>query len=132
MNGNSLPTRFRWEAGPPLIFPVPNGTHPIVSVKDPSVVYVGGQWHVFATTADKKGNWNMVHLKFSDWKKAAKAVPDYLDSNPNLRGYHGAHQVFYFTPQKKWYLIFQSGQPQYSTSDDLNKPETWSAPQDFF
>ena len=40
--------------------------------------------------------------------------------------------MFYFRPHKRWYLIFQSQQPQYSTTDDLSKPETWTKPQDFF
>src|SRR5690606_17977245 len=49
-----------------------------------------------------------------------------------LRGYHCAPHVFYFRPHRKWYLIFQSQQPQYSTTDDISKPETWSKPKDFF
>ncbi|MDH7599672.1 MAG: non-reducing end alpha-L-arabinofuranosidase family hydrolase, partial [Sedimentisphaerales bacterium] len=50
----------------------------------------------------------------------------------NLRGYHCAPHLFYFAPHNKWYLIFQSQQPQYSTTDDISKPESWSKPQDFF
>jgi hypothetical protein len=115
-----------------LIVPIPDPKHPIVSVKDPSVVRVRGQWHVFATTADNKGAWSMIALKFSDWTKASSAKPYYMDTNPNLRGYHCAPQVFYFTPQKKWYLIFQSGQPQYSTTDEIDDPGTWTQPADFF
>jgi hypothetical protein len=46
--------------------------------------------------------------------------------------YHCAPQVLYFRPHKKWYLIFQSQQPPYSTTDDLSKPETWTKPKDFF
>jgi hypothetical protein len=74
----------------------------------------------------------MVYLNFADWSDAANAKPYYLDENPNLRGYHCAPQVFYFRPHKKWYLIYQSQQPQYSTADDLSKPETWTKPEDFF
>jgi hypothetical protein len=74
----------------------------------------------------------MVYLSFKEWSDASAAKPYYIDANPNLRGYHCAPQVFYFTPQKKWYLIFQSQQPQYSTADDPSKPETWTPPRDFF
>ena len=74
----------------------------------------------------------MVYLNFADWSQAGSAKPYYLDANPNLRGYHCAPQVFYFTPQKKWYMICVGQQPQYSTTDDISKPETWNAPQDFF
>lgn len=123
---------FQWKSSGPLIKPVSDATRKLVSVKDPTVVYYGGKWHVFATTANARGGWGMVYLSFKDWSEAATARPYYLDANPNLRGYHCAPQVFYFRPHKKWYLIFQSQQPQYSTTDDLSRPETWSRPRDFF
>ena len=37
-----------------------------------------------------------------------------------------------FTPQNKWYLIYHSGPPQYSTADDPTQPQTWTEPQSFF
>jgi len=123
---------FRWKSSGALIKPVSDDTHKLVSVKDPTVVYYGDKWHVYATTANARGSWSMVYLSFKDWPEAAKARPYYMDANPNLRGYHCAPQVFYFRPHKKWYLIFQSQQPQYSTTDDISKPETWSKPEDFF
>jgi hypothetical protein len=101
-------------------------------VKDPTVVYYDGKWHVYATTANAAGHWSMVYLRFKDWSEAAETEPYYMDDNPNLRGYHCAPQVFYFTPHKKWYLIYQSQHPQYSTTDDISEPETWTKPQDFF
>ena len=121
-----------WLSTGPLIAPIPDAQHPIVSVKDPSVVYHEGKWHVYATTADTRGGWSMVYLSFRTWAEAAQAQPYYLDQNPNLTGYHCAPQVFYFRPQNKWYLIYQSQHPTYSTSDDLAKPETWTAPKSFF
>jgi CheY-like chemotaxis protein len=103
-----------------------------VSVKDPSVVRYNDRWHIYATTAATNGAWGMVYLSFADWADAANAKPYYLDENPSLRGYHCAPQIFYFRPQKKWYLIYQSGPPQYSTADDITKPETWTKPESFF
>jgi hypothetical protein len=123
---------LRWVSTAPLLSAVPDAAHPLVSIKDPSVVFFNGRWYVYATTANTAGAWSMVYLSFADWAEAATAKPYYLDANPNLRGYHCAPQVFYFRPQQKWYLIFQSQQPQYSTADDLSRPETWSRPQDFF
>jgi hypothetical protein len=35
--------------------------------------------------------------------------------------------VFYFKPHNKWYLIYQWG-ARYSTNDDINNPDGWSAP----
>jgi len=128
-----LPSSFRWTSTGPLITAKQDATHPIVSVKDPSVVFVDGRWHVFATTASTAGSWSVVYLTFTDWSQADAAPLYYLDNSPpGLRGYHAAPQVFYFAPQSKWYLIFQSGQPQYSTNDDISKPEAWTQPVNFY
>src|SRR5262245_15271568 len=130
---SGLPTSFRWTSPGPLITAKQDSTHPIVSVKDPSVAYVDGRWHMFATTANTAGAWSIVYLTFTDWSQADTAPLTYLDNNPPaLSGYHAAPQVFYFAPQSKWYLVFQSGQPQYSTNDDIGKPEAWTRPVEFF
>lgn len=123
---------FSWTSTGPLIVPVADAQHPIISVKDPTVVYDGGKWHVYATTANTSGEWSMAYFSFSSWADAPNAKPYYMDQNPNLRGYHCAPQVFYFRPQKKWYLIYQSQPPTYSTADEVGKPETWTAPKPFF
>lgn len=128
----AIATPLRWTSSGALISPVSDPSHKIVSVKDPTVVRHGDKWHVYATTANERGHWSMVYLSFKDWPDAATAKPYYMDANPNLRGYHCAPQVFFFRPHKKWYLIYQSQHPQYSTTDDISKPETWSKPQDFF
>lgn len=128
----SLDTSFRWSSSDPLIGPLPDDAHPVLSIKDPTVVYFGERWHVFATTASEGGGWSLVYLSFKDWSAAATAPQYHLGDLPALRGYHAAPQVFFFAPQKKWYLVFQSGQPQYSTTDDITKPDSWSKPTDFF
>jgi len=120
-----------WITTGPLVHPTADERHPIVAVKDPSVVFHEGRWHIFATTAGSKG-WGMAHFSFSDWNKAKEAKPFYLDENPNLAGYNCAPQVFYFRPQKKWYMIFQSQQPRFSTTNNIGEPMSWSAPQNFF
>jgi hypothetical protein len=102
---------LKWKSSDVLIEPVSDDTHDIVSVKDPTVVYHNDMWHIYATTANTRGNWSMVYLSFKDWSEAAKAKPYYIDQNPGLRGYHCAPQVFYFRPHKKWYLIYQSQHP---------------------
>ncbi len=121
-----------WTSTEPMVFPIPNDAHPIVSVKDPTIVQYDGRWHLFATTADRSGQWGMAYYSFETWADAVNAKPYYLDQNPNLAGYNCAPMVFYFAPQKKWYLIFQSQHPRFSTTDDISDPESWSAPQDFF
>ncbi|MBN2069696.1 MAG: hypothetical protein JW739_08680 [Opitutales bacterium] len=123
---------LKWTASAPVVLPKPDDAHNIVSVKDPSVVHYNGKWHVYATTADTEGHWSMQYTSFTDWKEASKAEPYYLDQTPGLDGYHCAPHVFYFTPQKKWYMVYQSQQPQFSTTDDLSDPESWTAPENFF
>lgn len=123
---------YAWSSTGPIISAIPNATHPIVSVKDPTAVYYNNQWNVYATTADTSGNWNMVYLNFPDWSQASAAQPYYMDATPGLSGYHCAPELFYFTPRNKWYLIYQSGPPQYSTAADPTQPQTWTEPQSFF
>jgi len=127
-----LPGPFSWSSTAPLISAQPDATHPnILAVKDPSVVFYNNLWHVYATTSDGT-NWSMEYINFPTWDQAASAVPYYMDQTPGFSGYHCAPEVFFFTPQNQWYLIFQSPQPQYSTAADLSQPSTWTAPQNFF
>ena len=128
-----IATPLKWKSSGVLVRPVSDETHKIVSVKDPTVVHYDGLWHIYATAYSTSARtWSMVYLNFKDWSDAPKAKLTYIDVNPSLRGYHCAPHLFYFTPHKKWYLIFQSQQPQYCTTDDISKPETWTAPQNFF
>lgn len=127
-----IPSSFAWSSSGPVVSPAATERYPIVSVKDPSVVYFGDAWHVFATTANTNAQWSLVYSTFREWADAPSAPQFHLAENQNLVGYHAAPQVFFFEPQSRWYLIFQSGQPQYSTTDDLTRPETWSLPTNFF
>ena len=128
----TLPASFQWLSSEPLVSPIADAAHPILSVKDPSVVFYDQRWHVFATTAAENNQWSMVYVNFSDWRRAAEAPQHYLNDYPNLTGYHAAPHAFFFAPQNKWYLVFQSGQPQYSTTDDISRPESWTRPVNFF
>jgi hypothetical protein len=124
---------LRWISSGPLVKPVSDASHHLVSIKDPTIVRYGGKWHIYATVANTAGQWNMVYLNFADWSEAGTAKQVNLGTtNANLSGYHCAPQLFYFRPQKKWYLIYQSQPPTYSTTDDITKPETWSKPEFFF
>lgn len=125
-------TPLQWKSTDILIKPISDETHNIVSVKDPTIVRYKDKWHIYATTANTRGHWSMVYLSFADWADAANAKPYYIDRNPNLRGYHCAPQIFYFRPHRKWYLIYQSQHPQYSTTEDISRPETWTKPENFF
>ncbi len=129
----SIPTSFSWTSTGPLISPKSDSTHNMIAVKDPSTVYYNGQYIVYASSVNSAGNYGMEYLHFTNWSTAGAATPYFMDSNSNIgSGYHTAPQVFYFAPQNKWYLIFQSGQPQYSTNSDPTQPQNWTAPKNFF
>ena len=122
---------FNWVSSPPLISPQPDPEQMIYGVKDPSIVYVNGKYHVFMTSAGSSG-WGLAYTSFDKWSEAssAKIVP--LDKSPMGPGYRAAPQVFYFAPQKTWYLIYQGADPLYSTSNDISDPTSWTAPKPLF
>jgi hypothetical protein len=130
--GGTLPSSFRWSSSGILVSPKPDSTHPIVSVKDPTVVRWNNQWLVYGTTANTAGNWSLFYTSFADWPQAASAPVFYLDRNPNIgTGYRAAPQLFFFAPQNRWYLVYQTGPPSFSTATDPTRPDTWSAPRTF-
>jgi hypothetical protein len=129
----SIPTTYSWTSTGPIISPKSDSTHHINAVKDPSAVLFNGRWVIYASDVDTTGHYNMEYLNIAkDWSDAATATPYFMDNTPGFSGYHTAPQVFYFAPQKKWYLIFQSGQPQYSTNSDPTKPQNWTTPKNFY
>jgi endo-1,4-beta-xylanase len=126
-----LPSVLRWRSTGPLIAPQPDSGHPVTGVKDPTVVYHGGRWHLFATVVSPSG-YGLEYRSFSDWSQAGSATPYYLDRSGIGAGYRAAPQVFYFAPQKLWYLVFQTGNASYSTNTDIANPAGWSAPKNFY
>jgi endo-1,4-beta-xylanase len=75
----------------------------------------------------------MEYLHFTDWSQASNATPTYLDQTPIGGGYKTAPQVFYFAPQKLWYLVYQTGSnASYSTNPDITNPAGWSATKNFY
>ncbi|MCP2170475.1 non-reducing end alpha-L-arabinofuranosidase family hydrolase [Goodfellowiella coeruleoviolacea] len=129
--GGSLPSRYSWSSSGPLIAPKSDATHNIAGIKDPSVVYHNGKWHVFASVANAAG-YNMVYLSFTDWSQAGSATHYYLDQSGIGAGYRAAPEVFYFAPQGLWYLVYQDGNAAYSTNPDISNPAGWSAPKHFY
>lgn len=127
----ALPSSFSWSSSGALIAPKPDSTHNIAGIKDPTVVYYNGKYHVFASTASAAG-YNLVYLSFSDWSQAGSATHHYLDRTAVGTGYRAAPQVFYNTQQRLWYLVYQTGNASYSTNPDINNPNGWSAPRNFY
>jgi hypothetical protein len=128
-----LPSSFQWSSSGIVVGPRSDATHNLVSIKDPTVVRFNNRWHVYASTVNTAQQYSLVYLNFSDWSQAASAPQSYLNNNPNIgNGYRAAPQLFFFAPQNRWYLVYQTGPPSFSTANDPSQPNTWTAPRNFF
>ncbi|MGC4092982.1 MAG: non-reducing end alpha-L-arabinofuranosidase family hydrolase [Polyangiaceae bacterium] len=128
----TLAPSLSWSSTPQLISPVSDATHDLRAVKDPSIVRYNDKWHVYASSVSTAGAYSMVYTSFSDFNEAASAPVYYMNNTPGFAGYTAAPQLFYFTPQKKWYLVYQAGPPMFSTADAPDDPTRWTAPAPFF
>ncbi len=129
---------FRWGYGPPVVEARAVDGVEFVSMKDPSIVRHGDKWHLFCTVRGLTRSHAIVYLNFADFGEADKVERHVLSCHP---GYFCAPQVFYFTPQKKWYLICQAadeawGEPAYrpafATTADIGDPDSWTKLQPMF
>jgi hypothetical protein len=128
----SLPGSFKWSSSGVLISPH-SDSHNIIAVKDPSVVNYNGQWYVAASTVNSSGAYGIEFLSFASWSQASSATPVYADQTPIGGGYKTAPMLFYFAPQKLWYLTYQMGSNiGYSTNSDITNPYGWSATKTFY
>ena len=126
-----LAGRFQWSVSSPVVSPIDRPTDPCHSIKDPSVVFHSGRWHLFCTIRSRKRTHQIEYLSFADWENANAARRHMLTPSD---GYFCAPQVFYFAPQKKWYLVCQASDESwtpkygaaYSTTTDVADPASWS------
>jgi hypothetical protein len=126
----------QWQYTAPLISPEDRAVDRSMAQKDPSVVFAGGRWHVFMTIK-LPGMTPMEYCSFDRWEDADKAPRTLLKVADST--YYCAPQVFYFTPQQKWYLMYQLGVPgrknmhiAFSTTADIADPTSWSKAQSIF
>jgi len=119
-----------WEYGTPLISPEKRDENPSRAQKDPTVVLYEGKWHVFMTVK-LPGRSAIEHCAFERWEDADRSRRTILKVSDS--DYYCAPQVFYFAPQKKWYLIYQMGVPgakymwvAYSTTTTIDDPSSWT------
>lgn len=117
-----LPANLSWTSTEAIILPK-NGA---ASVKDPSIVYVDGKYHVFATTYNN--GYRSMYTSFSDFAQASTA--NQTTFAPGGRS-TVAPQVFFFKPQNKWYIITQWA-AKYTTATNISDLNSWSAPKDFW
>ena len=129
---SGLPARLAWNSSAPLIVPKSDADHDLVAVKDPTVVRYDDRWHVYATSVKRGGVYGMIYVSFADWAEAPNAPFYYMDETTGFDTYVAAPQLFYFAPGRKWYLVFQSGPPMFSTADVPGDPTQWTQPAPFF
>lgn len=132
----TLPNAFRWQTTGPIIS-APAGAD-YYALKDPSIVFHGGKYHLFCTVRGKQRTHAIVYLAFPDFASAGAAKQTIL---PNHPGFFCAPQVFYFAPHQRWYLICQATdlawgsekyRPAYATSTDIADPARWSGLKPLF
>lgn len=105
-----------------------SGSFDDVSVKDPSIVFSGGKYHLFFTGRDYN-YWRMGYASATTLD-GLNSAPRHFLSALNGGGYFCAPQVFRFDAKGRWYLIYQSGLgPTFSTNTDVSNPTGWSAGQ---
>jgi hypothetical protein len=127
---HSLPSNFKWSSTGILVTPK-DDDRKLAGVKDPSIIHHKGTYHVFASSAKAEG-YNLLYFNFTDVAKANQSPFYYLDQSGIGTGYRAAPQVFYFAPQKLWYLIYQNDNAAYSTNPDISNPAGWTAPKVFY
>ena len=128
----------KWTVTGPLLSPGATGSFDEMAVKDPSIVYFRGKYHVFYTSKPRKEE------SPHDTSLGYVCAPtlEGLDKAPRikLRDIVGddviAVQVFYFEPQELWYLVGHVSlgkphmlQPVYLTNPDIEDVNGWSKPR---
>jgi hypothetical protein len=119
--------------GVPVLGPGAAGTFDEVAVKDPSVVFFEGRWHVFYT-ARGRSEYSTGYISAETLEGLREAPRHELTQ---IRGrasrYACAPQVLLFDPQRRWYLICQTRdanyQPVFSTTASIGRPDSWTRPQ---
>ncbi|PYG90350.1 dockerin type I repeat protein [Ruminiclostridium sufflavum DSM 19573] len=101
------------------------------AAKDPTIVYYNGKYLVYYTGANKSGGWQMCFTSASTIAGLKTAPRTYMSKIGE--SYFCAPELFYFEPQKLWYLVYQDGTygAAYATSTDPADPNSWSGPKSF-
>ncbi|MEM6633409.1 MAG: non-reducing end alpha-L-arabinofuranosidase family hydrolase [Bacteroidota bacterium] len=127
-----LSKTFAWKVGAPILETDAFREEEWIAIKDPSLVHYKDRWHLFCTLRGHERSHAMVYTSFEDFENMGQNKPVLL---PNHTGYFCAPQVFYFTPQEKWYMICQAKdstwdpiyQAAFATTDRIENPDSWSA-----
>jgi len=135
--GDLFPYR-RWTVGKPILKAGPAGTFDDISVKDPTIVRHGGNWHLFYTSkpsGDVRPFVDGVGYVSAGTLAGLNRAKRH-NINAIVDGEVIAPQIFYFRPHKLWYLVAQTPcdepselEPIYLTNPDISDVDGWSKPR---
>ncbi len=136
---------LKWTISDPIFEKGPKGAFDELSVKDPTIVFYNNKYHLFYTSkAAYETRDRMSHLSKngSGLGYVSAETLDQLkeatrhDLGKITESVVIAPQVFYFEPQKLWYIVAQTlveGRPDlmpiYLTNPDIEDIYGWSKPQ---
>lgn len=116
-----------WKPEMSILTPGAVGSFDETAVKDPSIVFASGKWHVFYT-ARGHHQYSLGYVTASRLEDLQKASRFQL-----VPAYAAAPQVFFYREQQLWYLVYQTAssnyQPVYSTTTTIDEPRSWSPPK---
>ncbi|HEX2927184.1 MAG TPA: non-reducing end alpha-L-arabinofuranosidase family hydrolase, partial [Ruminiclostridium sp.] len=120
-----------WTVDERVIFHAEAKPYDYYGAKDPTIVYYGGKYHVFYTGANQSGGWQMLYTSASTIPELKNAKRTYMSKIGE--SYFCAPEVFYYEPQKLWYLVYQDGThgAAYATTTNISDPNSWSGPKSF-
>ncbi|MBN1310673.1 MAG: carbohydrate binding domain-containing protein [Anaerolineae bacterium] len=123
---NPSPT---WYVDDPILYRAQAEPYDHYAVKDPTIVYSGGRYHMFYTGANASGGWQMLYSSATTLEGFRNAAHSYMSSIGE--SYFCAPEVFYFEPDGLWYLIYQDGTygAAYATTTNIADPNSWSGPR---
>jgi hypothetical protein len=96
-----------WNVDAPILFRARAEPYDHYAVKDPTIVFSGGRYHMFYTGANASGGWQTLYSSATTLEGFRTAAHIYLSRIGEA--YFAAPQVFYFEPHGLWYLIYQDG-----------------------
>jgi predicted GH43/DUF377 family glycosyl hydrolase len=137
---NAVRVNYRyWTVSKPIFQAVEQGAFENVAVKDPSIVYYDGQYHLFYTGKRVDETAEGVTYSITTGYVAAPTLEELNTANRyNLSEIVGgniiAPQIFYFSSQKLWYIMAHrydhenrpNLMPIYLTNPDINNVHGWS------
>ena len=120
-----------WNVDERVIFHNQCSPYDYYAAKDPTIVYYNGKYLVYYTGANKSGGWQMCFTSASTIAGLKTAPRTYMSKIGE--SYFCAPELFYYEPQKLWYLVYQDGTygAAYATTTTPDDPNSWSGPKSF-